>query len=564
MGEPIPSPPSDDDLDSLRQIQAEVEAFIGSLGHPVVLEDDVELFDLTVANWRLELEYGKLIFQAWNTERSVVRRVERIAYCDQSRIAIVARKQGGRLACTLEFRELGWVDRRDRAPSPVDRRQFHLELVQMLGDEFPGWRLERLSHRSDREYSFSAWYTRGWARQSRTAWAFLGLSEGEGLGAADSVLAFGLIWLEWLRGRSDRVMVPGLKLFLPHHAVEATAHRAAYLDARIVDVEIFEWNPRRSQLVAPSVPRAGFEGEDSSSPEASKQPESLRPSDSPKRIDLRDYGNVETRLVPRRQREAVAGRHRETVRALAGDLASRVDMVPDARGAWLSLRVLGLEVARIEGETTPRVTFGLEGNERKIEEADRAEFREFLERVIRIRRAGSEGPAHELYRSQGERWLESLLIRDLTKIDPALSPDHVYPQVPAFSGSASFAMHRGVIDILGVALSERSGAPNRLAVIELKLYEEINLPLQGLDYWLRVKWLHERGQFKQFGYFPGIDLSPEPPLLYLVSPAFRFHSTTDRLIRCLAPNVEIIQVGINDQWRDGVKVLFRRVLKRGP
>ena len=124
-------------------------------------------------------------------------------------------------------------------------------------------------------------------------------------------------------------------------------------------------------------------------------------------------------------------------------------------------------------------------------------------------------------------------------------------------------MHRGVIDILGVTQSAGRGMRNRLAVIELKVSEEINLPLQGLDYWLRVKWLQERGQFKEFGYFSGTELSNEAPLLYLVCPAFRFHSTTGRMLRYLHPSIEVVQVGLNDQWRDGVKVLFRRVLKPG-
>jgi hypothetical protein len=108
------------------------------------------------------------------------------------------------------------------------------------------------------------------------------------------------------------------------------------------------------------------------------------------------------------------------------------------------------------------------------------------------------------------------------------------------------------VDILGVT---RAG---RLAVIELKLHEEINLPMQGLDYWLRVKWLNERSQFQKFGYFPGLELSKAPPLLYLVCPALRFHSTFDSMIRFLDPVVEVIQVGLNDGWREETKVLFRR------
>ena len=116
-----------------------------------------------------------------------------------------------------------------------------------------------------------------------------------------------------------------------------------------------------------------------------------------------------------------------------------------------------------------------------------------METVLSIRRAPSPNYSSDLYRLQSERWLESMVVRDVTKLDPALLPTCIYPQVPAFSG-----MDRGVIDIL---LATRSG---RLAVLELKVQEDINLPLQGLDYWLRVKWLQERGQFQEFGYFPGI------------------------------------------------------------
>jgi len=505
------------DLNSLRELQGEIEAFLKSLAHPVLAEDDVELLDLTAAEWRLTIQFGKLIFEAWNPARSLTRRVEDVAYRDRGRMGLFVRKPGGRATGTLEFRELAPAERAPRARS---RPRFRQEFLAALEREYPGWHFERTSNRSDREHSFSAWYTRGLARRGSTGWAFLGLDEGETLAAADAVLAFGLIWLDWLRSRATRVTLPGLKLFLPRKAVELTAHRAAYLNQRAVQVEIFAWDP-------------GAAG--------------------PVPVDLKDYGNVETRLVPRRLGEALAKRHRELVGDLLGDLAAGVDVVPDPSANLLSLRVLGLEIARVEGQLAPRTYFGLEGNYRRLAEDDRAEFRRFLERVLEVRRAPHGNPSEELYRLQAERWLESLLVRDLTKIDPALVPDCVYPQVPAFTG-----MDRGVIDILSVT---REG---RLAVVELKLHEEINLPFQGLDYWLRVKWLHERGQFQEFGYFPGLDLTPAAPLLYLVSPAFRFHSTIDRLVRYLAPSLEVVQVGLNDQWREGVNVLFRRPMRRGP
>ncbi len=221
--------------------------------------------------------------------------------------------------------------------------------------------------------------------------------------------------------------------------------------------------------------------------------------------------------------------------------------MPDAAANLLSLRILGLEVARVESLLAPRVFYGLEGSYRRMEAGDEAGLRKLIAQVLKIRSASSPNPSHEFYRLQGERWLESLLVRDITKVDTDLLPECVYPQVPAFSGG-----DRGVIDILTVT---RRG---RLAVNELKLVEDINLPLQGLDYWLRVKWLHERGQFEKFGYFPGSVLSPEPPLLYLVSPAFRFHSTTDRVVYYFDNSLEVIKVGLNEKWRHGVKVLFRQ------
>jgi len=499
------------DADILRELQSQIEASLRSLDHPVMVENEVELLDLTAADWRLELEFGKLLFQAWNPGRSITRRVEGIAYRDRGRLGLFVRKPGGRETTTLEFREL------DRTPERTGRvegrRRFRQALAAMLAQEYPGWRLEHVSARSDREHSFSAWYTRGLARQGRTGWAFLGLSEEEAPAAGDAVLAFALIWLDWLRSQAERI-IPGLKLFLPPAAIPLTAQRVACLNQRAAQIQVYEWQPGRTH---------------------------------PLPVDVSDLGNIETHLVPHRQGEMLLDRHHEMLRGLLGEHFERVQIVPEASGLALSLRVLGLEVARVEGQLSPRIYFGLEGSYRRLDRDNQDEFQAFLGRVLELRRAPSPDPHHEFYRLQSERWLESLLVADLTKLDPELSPVGVYPQVPAFA-----AGDRGVLDILGAT---REG---RLAVMELKLSEEINLPIQALDYWLRVKLLNESHQFSSRGYFPGLELSPAPPLLYLVAPAFRFHSTTHRLLRFFNPAVEVVQIGLSDRWREGVKILFRR------
>jgi hypothetical protein len=505
--------PTSGESESLHKLRNEIELFIRSLSHPVVVEDEAELFDLSASEWRLSVEFGKLIFAAWNDARTLSRRIEDIAYRDRERLGVFARRAGGRETIALEFRQADRDSRqlKNRAPG---RETFQKQLLAMLSRQYPGWRFERVSHRSDREHSFSAWYTRGVARLGRTAWAFLGLGEGESPGATDAALAFGLIWLDWLRSRSDRVTYPGLKLIFPSRASETNAHRAAYLNHRAVQVEILEWSVGEER---------------------------------PRVIDWRDYGNVETRLSPRRLASDLLERHSGLLSRLLGQLLPKVDVLADLACAALSIRVLGLEVARLEGLLAPRITFGLPGNVRRLEEDNATELRQLLETTLSVRCAVSPNPSSDLYRLQSERWLESMVMRDITKLDPALLPTCIYPQVPAFSG-----MDRGVIDIL---LATRSG---RLAVLELKVQEDINLPLQGLDYWLRVKWLQERGQFQPFGYFPGIELAPSAPLLYLVSPAFRFHSSTGRMLRYLDPAIRIVQVGINDGWREEIKTLFRR------
>jgi hypothetical protein len=505
--------PTPGENESLHKLREEIELFIKALHHPVLVEDEVELFDLSASEWRLTVEFGKLIFAAWNAARTLSRRIEDVAYRDSARLGLFARKAGGREAVTLEFREADRVPRQlaDKAPA---REAFQKQLLAILARQYPGVSFERVSHRSDREHSFSAWYTRGVARQGRTAWAFLGIGESESSAAADAALAFGLIWLDWLRSHSARITYPELKLIFPPQAAEATAHRAAYLNHRAVQVEILEWSAREER---------------------------------PRMIDWRDYGNVETRLAPRRLGQDLLERHRGLIARLLGELVARVEVVADPAAAALSIRVLGLEVARVEGLLAPRVTFGLPGNSRRVEEGNYTELRQFVETALSIRCAASPNPSSDLYRLQSERWLESMVVRDVTKLDPALLPTCIYPQVPAFSGT-----DRGVIDIL---LATRSG---RLAVLELKVQEDINLPLQGLDYWLRVKWLQERGQFQKFGYFPGIELADSAPLVYLASPAFRFHSTTGRVLRYLDQAIRITQVGINDGWRKDIKILFRR------
>ena len=131
-------------------------------------------------------------------------------------------------------------------------------------------------------------------------------------------------------------------------------------------------------------------------------------------------------------------------------------------------------------------------------------------------------------------------------MDASLLPEPVYGQVPAFFGG-----ERGVLDLLAV---DRSG---RLAVLELKASADPHLPLQALDYWMRVRHHALAGEFAAAGYFPGMALRPEPPRMLLVSPALEFHATTEALLSFFAPTVEVERVGVGVEWRRELQVMFR-------
>jgi hypothetical protein len=230
-------------------------------------------------------------------------------------------------------------------------------------------------------------------------------------------------------------------------------------------------------------------------------------------------------------------------------------------GSELAFLLHGLEFARVRVgyagnsfNSAQEITFGAGANETPLSSENEMELRELVARLF-ARRAAAGDKRDPLYRMQPERWLESVLRRDVSLIDAHLRAGHVYTQVPAFAAS-----DRGMLDLLGVTND------GRLAVIELKADDDLHLALQGLDYWVRVRWHHLQnpdnvtglGEFQRHGYFGGLRLSAEAPRLYLVAPALRVHPATEVVLRYLSPHVEWRLVALDERWRDKVKVVWRK------
>jgi hypothetical protein len=225
----------------------------------------------------------------------------------------------------------------------------------------------------------------------------------------------------------------------------------------------------------------------------------------------------------------------------------------------VTLSLYGLEFARVRQEFAggsfdrhARVTFGAGASETPLLEETEALFVELMQRLFESRQP--QGSARNpLFRLQPESWLQSILARDLSQIDDCLGRHVIYHQVPAFAGS-----DRAMLDLL----TATSGG--RLAILELKVDEDLHFPLQGLDYWIRVHWLQQQrtstgaDELQQNGYFPAIELLPNSPLLYFIVPALRVHPSMDTVLQHLSPAIDWTLIALNEAWRTDPKVVFRK------
>ncbi|MGB7621896.1 MAG: hypothetical protein WBN92_06055, partial [Terriglobia bacterium] len=363
--------------------------------------------------------------------------------------------------------------------------------------------------------SFSEHYCRGVGIEKNRHWAVFGVNPFEDQSTIDGCLSFGLIWVNEMRKDKNRRSPVGLKLLVPEGRSATLAARAAYLQGAGLRVDLLEYDEAIREVTP---------------------------------IDLADLGNVETKLS--RVDQVPLPSDKIPLEFLPLPIRSQLDsieIVHRPASGLFSFRFHGLEFARLGDERLSELKFGVGRMEKRYEEGLEKELSSLIRQLQSIRRPGSLLPMHPYYSLQSERWLESLVLSDIRQISFDLDPGFVYPQVPAFSG-----LDRGVIDILTLTRQRR------LAVIELKVAEDINLPLQALDYWTRVKWHHAHGDFERRGYFSGGKAGPQSPILFLVSPAFRFHSTTEGILKYFPREIEVIKVGINENWREGIQVMYRR------
>lgn len=479
---------------------------VSAAGAPQVRENGEWLAGLEGAQYEVSPQGDAALLHLWSAQQSLVRRVLRVSEESAGRVVLEVSRFGYKRPAQLELLA-GAAPRETRR---LEREQFAGRLRRILADHFPDETVESLATAADLHHSISGSYTRGVLCGGSQAVALLAASPKEDPATIDGILTFGLIWLQRLRDRARGHSVRGLRLLLPRGTSAVTAHRMAAL-ASPQEVELYEYEPMYWRV---------------------------------RRIARSNAGNLATWIVARREIEqaiAAAMPLAERIQRLAPQ-AIRIGVA--AASQEVTLRFRGLEFARWRQS---EMWYGLGERQDLLEPGKWSALEALVRQMETYRHPLATDTKHRLYRAQPERWLETMVAADPARIDARLDPRHIYAQVPAFSSG-----DRGIIDLLGVT---RDG---RLAVVELKASEDIQLVLQAVDYWLRVRFHHEQDDFRRFGYFPDVQLSARPPLLFLAAPGFQFHPSMDIVLRYLCPEIEIARIALAEDWRRGLRVVFRQ------
>ncbi len=424
----------------------------------------------------------------------------------------------------------------NRTPSAREntRRLYLRMLERILTRNFIGFKTDGMRSAMDLEHSFGPAYVRGHLPRGTAAEAVIGVSQAESGAIVGGILTLGVLRLDYCRQHGDvRRHFGGLNVVVPVGARRTTAERIAWLNHAAAKFEIYTLDERSEELTA---------------------------------IDFRDTGNMASRLVHAFSPQGAMDRCRAGLdRLLAlvpAEARDRVELYPRS-ATEVALLLHGLELARVRHGAAAdsfarrdEITFGAGASETPLDDDSEPTAKELFARLFASRQADGV-QTDPLFRLQPERWLESRLRAAIPELLPGLRAELMVSQVPALSSG-----ERGMLDLLTL---DRNG---RLVVLELKAGEDLHLPVQALDYWIRVRALNDDRKpgpggrmlsaFERHGYFAGAEVPALPPRLVLIGPALRIHPATETVLRYFSPEIQWELIALSEHWRRELKVVFRK------
>ena len=513
------------------QLAEKIEDYLARHPAAALLEDGRVLFDMRMARYSVGESHGRCLVQFWSEDRNLMRTVVEVQERTQC-LRVLTRRMGSAKPQALELAPTS--DRRTPTARDAARLNYLRLLERTLSRNFIGSKVDGLRSAMDLEHSFGPAYARGRLLRGTVAEAVIGVGEAESASTVDGILTLGLLWLDYCRRHTDgRRHFGALKVVVPAGAWRTTAERMAWLNHSAADFQLFTLDERNEELTP---------------------------------VDFRDSGNLEVRLVHAFSAEVALERCQAGIGRIMALLppasVPRVEVRPRS-ATEVALLLHGLEFARVRHGAAAHsfaredaITFGAGANETPLTEENAGFCRDLLTRLFLSRHADGVH-TDALFRMQPECWLESELRAGIAELLPSLRGDLIYSQVPALSSG-----DRGMLDLLAL---DRNG---RVVVIEVKANEALHLPLQALDYWIRVRALNadrplgsdgrRLSAFERQGYFAGAEMASLQPRLLLVAPALRIHPANEIALRYISPEIEWEFLAISEQWRRELKVVFHK------
>jgi hypothetical protein len=456
----------------------------------------------------------RLVFSCWTETGNRLWRILNWSWNGQSLALHVSRRAGAEVAM-IEL--IPRASAKSIAATIRAARQSRCEhLAQLAAGLQPATTIERLALSRGTRPGQPGRYAQILLRSKHERIAVTGPVVSSQAAAVDAFLSSALLWFRRTSDRINPPLVKQLWLIVSAELLKPMLYRVALLGDSLRNIiRVFTVNENLSSLAEVSCP------------------------------DKDELWNKKLAHFP----PVAVATISDLAAAIVAEAPEAIDVVHARHGE--TLRYFGLPFARVRSLlNTQRVWFGINrAHRRLLEESSLNDWQNLLRDLREHRSASALDHRHALYRAAPEAWLESLLRRDITMLDPGLIIAPLHAQFRTARGA-----RLGIRPIDLLALRQ----DGRLVVIELKVSEDREHVLQGADYWRRVEAHRRRGHIAKAKLFGEREIRDEAPLVYLVAPTLRVHPAFQTLARCISRDIEIYRFDINEDWRVGVRVMRRQ------
>jgi hypothetical protein len=149
-----------------------------------VREDGQWLAEITTLQCEINRKGKQALVHLWSDERTLTRRVLRVKECAEDRIVLEVQRFGRTKPGRLEFLRTD----SPRAAGRITREQFRVRFERILKERFPDAVVDSLTA-APGTFIFRIVRSRHDARRLARL----------GTAAVEGILAFGILWLDWLR-----------------------------------------------------------------------------------------------------------------------------------------------------------------------------------------------------------------------------------------------------------------------------------------------------------------------------------------------------------------------------